>query len=245
MDVRDGKREYRWTMLAGWAGILGALGWIVGDIFIVGHVAAHEDFPLLFQDYAGQIDVGLAEVLVGVPRLYLIVGALAAIFTVPFYLIGCWHLWRGVRTARRGLALPAIILIAFGYATSPLPHAAFYFLGAVYQTIPLTDVSAHPQLLALAEEFRQVLSITYVPSVASSALGLILFSLAVASGRSAYPRWFALTANPLLVLVTVGVPDALGGTMGHALAGAGLNTLWLLVYAQSLVLLKGGAGSLK
>ncbi len=231
---------------AGWAGVLGALGWIVGDILIVGHVAARSDFPLLFQTYADRIDMGMAQRLVGVPRAWLIAGALLAVFTMPFYLVGSWHLWQGLRPAGRGWALPATVLIAIGYALSPLAHAAFYFVGAIYQTLPVSDAAAHPPLLALAAEFRRVLLMVYVPSVACSALGLLLFSLAVASGRSAYPRWFALTSNPVvLIALTAGVPHLLGGLVGNALAGAAFNTLWLLVYLQSVTLLgrKGHARS--
>ncbi len=158
---------------------------------------------------------------------------------MPLYLVGKWHLWLGLRSAGRAWVLPALILIAIGYALSPLAHAAFYFLGAVYQAIPMTDASAHPQLLALAAEFRYVLLLVYVSSVACSCLGLLWFSVVVASGHSAYPRWFSMTSNPLLlVMVTGGVPHALGGAIGDALAGAAFNMAWLLIYLQSLVLLR-------
>ncbi|MFT4198159.1 MAG: hypothetical protein QM601_09660 [Pseudoxanthomonas sp.] len=232
-------RERDWAWWAGWAGVLGALGWIVGDVLIVGHVAPRAQFPLLFHTYADRIDPDMAERLVGVPHARLIVGALFAVFTLPLYLIGTWHLWRGLRPAGRAWALPAIVPIFLGYAWSPLAHAAFYFVGAVYQTILATDASAHPQLLALAVEFRRVLMIVYVPAVACSALGLLAFSLAVASGRTAYPRWLALTSNPVLLgALTIGLPHLLPGPLGDALVAAAFNTLWLLVYLQSLLLLR-------
>jgi hypothetical protein len=230
--------RYDWTTLAGWSGVVGALGWIIGDILMVGRVADPDDFPMLFAAYGDQIDVRMAQWMVGVPRNELIGGALIAVFTMPLYLLGCWHLWQGLASSGQRLAWVAIVLIAVGYATSPLPHATFYFIGAAYQTILTSDAAAHAPLLALAAEFKRVLTLTYVPSVASSALGLIAFSWVVASGRSAYPRWFALTSSPLLAVLTIVVPEAIGGVVGTALAGAGFNTLWLLIYMQSLFLLR-------
>ena len=239
-------RERDWVWWAGWAGVLGALGWIAGDVLIVGHVVARSEFPLLFQAYAGRVDPEMAERLVGVPHARLIAGALVAAFTMPLYLVGNWHLWRGLCPAGRGWAMPAALLLFLGYAWSPLAHAAFYFVGAVYQTILVTDPAAHPALLALAAEFRHTLMLIYVPSVACTGLGLIIFSLAVASGRSAYPRWFALTCNPLLLgLLAIGGPQVLHGPLADALAGAGFNTMQLLLYLQSLYLLRrpGRAGA--
>lgn len=224
--------------LSGIAGILAALGWIVGDVLIVGDVADRVQYPLLFQTYAAQIDVDFAERLVGVSTARLIAGALFAVFTVPLYLVGCWHLWCGIRSVGRVWAVPTLTLIFIGYALSPLPHAAFYFVGAVYQTIVATDPAAHPQLLSLVAEFHQVLLITYVPAVAGQMVGMLAFSLAIATGRSAYPRWFALTSNPLLLgLVVIGGPALLGGPVGDALGTAAFNLAWLLLYGQSLVLL--------
>ena len=223
--------------LSGFAGLLGALGWIVGDILIVGHIANPADYPLLTA-YANQLDAELALRLVGVPTSQLMAGALFAVFTMPLYLIGAWHLWQGILGAGRFWSTPAALLMFIGYALSPLPHAAFYFLGATYQSILNTPVAAHPQLLAQAAEFRQALNITFMPAVACQMLGLLWFSAAVATGRSAYPRWFAVAANPLVLgLLTIGVPHLMTGTIAVWLGSAGFNTTWLLVYGFSLCLL--------
>jgi hypothetical protein len=231
-------QDQRLLFWAGVAGIVGALGWLIGDILIVGHVADRAAYPLLFQTYADRIEPGFAERLVGVSHERLIAGALLAVFTIPFYLIGGWHLWRGIRPAGRAWALPSAALIFVGYALAPLAHAAFYFVGAVYQTLLITESSAHPQLLALADEFHRVLMIVYVPAVACQILGMLTFSFAVATGRSTYPRWFALTSNPLLLgVLTVGGSYWLGGWLGDALGSAAFNVTWLLVYLQSLYLI--------
>ncbi|MBY8973423.1 hypothetical protein J1G33_23835 [Pseudomonas sp. P867] len=235
--------EQKLLFWAGVAGALAAVGWIIGDILIVGHLVDHGAYPMLFITYADHIDVSLAEHLVGVSRERLIAGALIAVFTMPLYLFGGWHLWRGIRSVGSAWALPAALFIFIGYAFSPFAHAAFYFVGAIYQTLLITEPSVHPVLLELADEFRHVLMIVWAPAVACQLLGMLVFSLAIATGQSKYPYWFALSSNPLLLgVLTIGGPALFDGTIGSALGGAAFNTTWLLVYLQSLFLLRERRG---
>ncbi|MFT4047732.1 MAG: hypothetical protein QM661_13710 [Solimonas sp.] len=233
--TRNAAHERRLLFGAGIAGVLGALGWTIGDVLIFGHLADRAAYPLLFQTHADRIDAGLAEHLVGVSHARLIAGALFAVFSIPFYLIGLRHLWQGIRGAGRTWTWPTMTLLFLGFAWSPLPHAAFCFVGATYQAVLASDPAAHGALLDLAAEFRHVLLLTYVPAVACQLAGMLAFSLAVTTGRTVYPRGFALTANPVtLLLVTAGIPHLIGGAAGAALGSAAFNTAWLLVYLQSL-----------
>lgn len=223
--------------LAGLAGVLAAVAWIVGDVLLVGHVANAADYPWLAA-HADRVDADMVLRLLGVPVAQLAAGALCAVFSVPLYLCGCWHLWRGLRGSGRAWSLPAIVLVFVGYALSPLPHAAFYFAGATWQAVAAADPAGQLQLLALADGFHRLLAWTWYPAVACQLLGLLWFSAAVARGGGSYPRWFALTSNPLVLgLLAIGGPLLLGGRAGDALGAAAFNVIWLLVYLQSLALL--------
>lgn len=227
-----------WIRLSGIAGIVAALAWIAGDVLLVGHLANAADYPQLLIAHTGRVEPDFVLRVVGVPRGWLIAGALCAVFSVPLYLAACWQLWCGVRSAGRAWALPAVALIFCGYALSPLPHAAFYFVGAIYQTMTTADPATHDMLLALADEFHHVLEITWYVAVGALALGLLWLSAAVATGRSAYPRWFALSGNPLVLgLLVATATMLLRGALGTAIGAAALNIIWLLVYLQSTVLL--------
>lgn len=223
--------------LAGLAGVLAAVAWIVGDMLLVGHLANAADYPWLAA-HAEQVDARMALHLLGVPVSQLAAGALWAVFSMPLYLCGGWHLWRGLRGSGRLWSMPAVALIFLGYALSPLPHAAFYFVGATWQAVAAADPAAQQQLLTLAAGFHRVLEWTWYPAVACQLLGLLWFSAAVARGGGSYPRWFALTANPVVLgLLAIGGPLLLGGSASHALGAAAFNVIWLLVYLQSLALL--------
>lgn len=222
----------RW---AGLSGLLGALAWIAGDILLVGREVDPARYPLLFSTHAGRVEAELARHLLGAPASTLMAGALCGSFGVPLYLFGTYHLWRQLRPAGPVLAAACALPVFVGFAWSPLPHAAFYFLGAVYQSALVAPAAAHEALLALGESFHRVLVWTFYPSVLASAIGLLGFSLAIAAGRTGCPRWMALTTNPILLflailLVTHLLPD----TPSHGLHAATLNVVWLLVFAQSL-----------
>lgn len=237
-----GARPGRWSGAAGMAGALAALCWIAGDVLLVGHVADRTEFPLLFQAYAGRIDADIAERVVGVSTGRLIAGALCGVFSVWLYLIGSWHLWCGMRACGRAWKVPAIALIFVGYALSPLPHAAFYFVGAAYQALLDAPPQAHAALLALADEFHRVLLVTWMPAVLSQMLGMLLLSLAIAGGRSAWPRWMAITTNPLVLGAPIACIHLLLPMQPFpALAAASFNLMWLAVYVQSLALLRSRA----
>lgn len=224
--------------LAGLAGVLAAVAWIVGDVLLVGHVANAADYPWLAA-HADRVDADMVLRLLGVPVAQLAAGALCAVFSVPLYLCGCWHLWRGLRGSGRAWSLPAIALVFVGYALSPLPHAAFYYLGAVYQSLLTADASAHPALLALADAFHRVLLVTWLPAVLCQMLGMLWLSLAIASGRSAWPRWMAITANPIVLGMPIAVmPHLFPVQPWLALGAASFNVMWLAVYLQCLCLFR-------
>ena len=231
MSGNDDRRAW-W---AGLSGVLGALAWITGDILIIGREVDPGDYPLLFSTHADRIQADFAVHLLGAPTSQLIAGALCATFAVPLYLFGTRHLWWGLRPAGRGWAVPATALLFVGFAWSPLPHAAFYFLGATYQAVLAAPPQGHDALLALADEFHRVLLWTWYPAVLCSAVGFVWCSLAIATGRTRYPRWMALTCNPVvLALALFALHRMLPETPSHWLGSASLNIVCLLVFAQAL-----------
>lgn len=231
----------RLVRLSGLAGILGALLWTLGDALIIGANAGVADYPLLLDTYAERIGFdGLAMMLPSSePRLA--AGALVANVGIVFYLAGCWHLLQGMRPARGWLAWAAFALLVAGNAWSPLGHAGFYYVGMVYKTLLETPVEAHAALLELGNHFDHVLMIAWLLAVVTLGVALLLLGLRIALGGTAWPRWFALVANPLsLVGIGLLVPLVLPEPLSTWLGGAAFNVGWLAVYALSTALLWRG-----
>jgi len=233
--------HWRLVRLAGVAGIIGAICWTIGDAALVGEHARPEQYPLLLKDYVGRIDfVGLRAMLpASEPRLAF--GALIGHLSIPLYLVGSWHLFAAVRPAGSWTAWPIFALMICSSAWSPLGHAAFYFVGMIYKTILLVPETSHAALLDLGNRFHLVLLIAWVSAVASFALALLLLGLAIARGRTAYPRWAGLVLNPISFMgIGIGVPWLTPEPLHTWLDGAAFNIGWLAVYGLSTFLLWHG-----
>jgi hypothetical protein len=233
-----GENHRRKLRLAGIAGIIGAICWTLGDMAIVGENARPQDYPLLLIRYADRIDFGGLFAMLPASEPRLAFGALIADLAIPLYLIGSWHLFQAARPAGSLAAWAIFALLVCGNAYSPLGHAAFYFVGMLYKTIPAVPEAAHPALLDLGNRLHRVLLIAWVAAVGCLALALLLLGLVIAFGRTLYPRWAALVLNPVsLVLVGMAVPYLTPEPVRTWLGGAGFNIGWLVAYSLSTAVL--------
>lgn len=224
--------------LAGLAGILGAICWIIGDALIVGGNATPADYPLLMKDYADRIAFGALAETLSSSETRLAAGALIANIAIPLYLAGSWHFYRGVKPAGKFTAGLVFALLVCGNAWSPLGHAAFYFIAMVYKTVMVVPETAHGALLELGDRFHRVLMIAWLLPIVTLALGLVALAVAIVRGRTLYPRWAAAVLNPVtLMAIGIALPYLLPEPMRTWLHGAGINIGWLLAYALSTALL--------
>jgi hypothetical protein len=224
--------------LSGMAGILGAILWTLGDALIIGAQAAGGELSPALSSHAGQIHLDIAVMMLSSSEPRLAAGALVADVGIVFYLAGCWHLLQGLLPAGRLWAWPCFALLVCGNAWSPLGHAGFYYLGMVYKTLAQAPADAQAALLELSDQFHRVLTIAWLLAVVTLGLALLLLGAVIARGRSAWPRWFALVANPLsLVVIGTVIARVLPEPSHTWLLGAGFNLGWLVVYALSTALL--------
>jgi hypothetical protein len=240
MTEQDGLRL---TRLTGIAGIVGAVLWTLGDALIIGAKTSEGDYPQVLTRYADRIAFDAVPMMLPSSEARLAAGALVADFGIVFYLAACWHLLQGLRPAGGWWAWPVFALFVCGNAWSPLGHAGFYYVGMVYKTILETPVEAHAALLNLGEHFYDVLIVAWLLPIVTIGIALLLLAVAIALGRTAWPRWFALVANPLsLVGMGMLVAQLAPEPMQTWLGGAAFNVGFLIVYTFSTTLLwRGGS----
>lgn len=244
----DVSADRQWMRLAGIAGVIGAIFWTLGDALIIGAKAQASDYLLVLSTYASRLETGMATMMLPSSEVRLAAGALVADVGIVFYLAGSWHLFRGVLPAGRIWAWPIFALLICGNAWSPLGHAGFYYVGMAYKTLLVTPPAAHPALLDLAAHFHHVLLIAWLLPIATLGLALLGLGLAllglgivIALGRTAWPRWFALVANPVsLVAIGMAIAFVSPEPVKTWLDGAAFNLGWLVVYALSTALLWNG-----
>jgi hypothetical protein len=233
-----GTASLRWLRLTGIAGVIGALLWTLGDVLIVGADAPATDYPLIFDTYADRVDTAKAAVMLPSSEVRLAAGALVANVGIVFYLAGSWHLFRGMLPAGRRWAWPVFVLLICGNAWAPLGHAGYYYLGMVYKTLLDTPPDAHEALLDLGAQFHRVLQIAFYLPIVTLGLALLGLGVGIALGRTAWPRWFALVANPVS-LVAIGTALAIIAPQPVEtwIGGAAFNLGLLVVYLTSTILL--------
>ncbi|MES9588914.1 DUF6796 family protein [Streptomyces sp. NPDC088190] len=229
--VTDDKAVGR-VRLAGIAGVLASIAWLAGDILLLGKpVASAGPHPVL-GDYDGMAGVSLAAMLPA-STARLAWGALLGVLTGPLYLLACWHLYQGLRPARRSLALPPFLLLISGFAIAPFVHGSFFYWGQAVKAIDASgDRSA--ALAALPGDMADVLFIAYAALMVCWALGSVWMAVCVLRGGAAFPRW-AWFVNPLICLPVGGLVAMLAP--GTALQGAQLSIGNLLLFTLSTVVL--------
>lgn len=231
----------RWLRLAGIAGVIGAILWTLGDALIIGAKAHAADYPLVLKTYADRIETDMAAMMLPSSESRLAAGALVADVGIVFYLAGSWHLFRGLLPAGRRWAWPVFALLVCGNAWSPLGHAGFYYVGMAYKALLTAPADARGALLDLAAQFHDLLRIAWLLPIVTLGLALLGLGVAIAMGRTAWPRWFALAANPVsLVAIGMGIAFVSPEPLATWLDGAAFNLGWLVVYSLSTILLWDG-----
>jgi len=238
-------QRLRLLRLCGIAGVIGALLWTLGDALIIGAKSSPDDYPLILKSYASRIQFdGVASMLPS-SEARLAAGALVADAGIFFYLAGCWHLLEGLRPVRGWWPWLAFALLVAGNAWSPLGHAGFYYVGMAYKTILVTPTAAHGELLDLGTHFYHVLLIAWLMPIVTLGLALLLLGIVIALGRTAWPRWFAILANPVsLVAMGMAIAFVLPEPAHTWLDGAAFNLGWLVVFGVSTMVLWNGGRTL-
>lgn len=225
----------RQVRLAGIAGVLASIAWLIGDILLLGKpVASPDDHPLL-AGYDGMAGVSLAAML-SASTTRLAWGALLGVLTGPLYLVACWHLHQGLQPARRLLSLPPFLLLAAGFALAPFAHGSFFCWGQAAKVIDASGARS-AALNALPGDLAGVLFLPYAVLLACWVLGSVWMAVCVLRSTTAFPRWMC-AVNPLIcipvgALVTTLVP----GSVGTAIQGAQLSIGNLLFFSLSTITL--------
>lgn len=215
--------------LAGIAGILTSVAWLVGDILLLGKpmVSPHQ-FPIL-DAYDGMARDSLAAMLPA-STTRLAWGALLGVLTGPLYLYACRHFRHALLPQPRRLALPPFLLLTAGYALAPFAHGSFFYWGQAAKAVHESGADA-AALTTLPGDLATVLFIPYAVLLVLWGAGSVWMAVLVLRGGTALPRWMCI-ANPLVcTLIGTLVTKLWPGAVGTALQGAALSVANLLLFS--------------
>lgn len=170
----------------------------------------------------------------GLPQRQVTVGYYLGVLTIPFYVVGGWHLSLAIRTA--GAWASRWVLVAIGYTAClcTVWHASFAFTRSILRAE--LAAGAGPASEAVLAFGTYALPLFRFGLGVAAAAFLLACGLA-AMGRTHYPRWAGAALPLLYLLVAVLLGPYVPVWAAVVLRAGGWNVGGAAVFALSTVLL--------
>jgi hypothetical protein len=220
--------------ITGLLALLGALLYAIGDVLLLASKASLDQYPKL-KPFAKLLSD--AEKMVVLPPNRMIWGALLGVFATPLVLAGFWQVYQGLNGANQMLTFLTGILFAIASVIGAFVHGTFYYMGEYIQALNKVEDASQPVIAGMIERHRKVLIITYAPVIILILIASILFSILVASGRTAFPVWIAAINPVTMTLAWLMVKRILPQFVRDWTEGAGFNIAFLAFFACTTITL--------
>jgi hypothetical protein len=164
-------------------------------------------------------------------------GGLVGVFSTPLYLAGIWHIFEASKPGGTRWSLPPFLLLVTAFSIAPFVHGSFFYVAEILKTVGQVDQSAQPVLVALATSATLWLFVAYGVLAVTALVGFVWLTVAIARGKTLYPRWVAF-ANPLVCMLACSLLHrVLPQPLKLLLSGAGLSLGMLAYFALSTAVL--------
>lgn len=214
--------------ITGLLALLGALLYAIGDVLLLASKVSLDQYPKL-KPFAKLLSD--AEKMVVLPPNRMIWGALLGVFATPLVLAGIWQVYQGLDGANETLILITGLLFAIASVIGAFVHGTFYYMGEYIQALNKVDDSSQPVIADMIGRHRKVLIITYTPVIFFILIASILFSILVASGRTAFPVWMAAINPVTMTIAWLLIKRILPQFVRDWTEGAGFNIAFLVFFA--------------
>jgi hypothetical protein len=116
-------------------------------------------------------------------------GGLAGVFSTPLYLAGIWHIFEASKPGGTRWSFPPFLPLVTAFSIAPFVHGSFFYVAEILKTVGQVDQSAQPAVVALATRARLWLFIAYGVLAVPALIGFVWLTIAIARGKTLYPRW--------------------------------------------------------
>ena len=220
--------------LTGFLALFGALLYAIGDVLLLASKASLDQYPKL-QPFAKLLSD--AEKMVVLPPDRMIWGALLGVFATPLILAGYWQVYQGLNGANQSLTLLTVLLFAVASVIGAFVHGTFYYMGEYVQALNKVEDGSQAVIADMIARHRKVLIITYAPVLILILIASILFSVLVASGRTAFPVWMAAVNPVTMTFAWLVLKRLLPQFVRDWTEGAGFNIAYLAFFAFTTITL--------
>jgi len=223
--------------VTGLLALAGALLYAIGDVLLLAGKASPDDYPRLKPFTKLLSD---AEKMVVLPPNRMIWGALLGVFATPLVLAGFCQVYKGMNGANESLALATALLFAVASVIGAFVHGTFYYVGEYIQALNRVEDGSQSVIADMIARHRKVLIITYAPVLIIILVASILFSILVASGRTAFPVWMAAVNPVTMTIAWLLLKRILTQSVRDWTEGAGFNIAYMAFFACTTITLWNG-----
>jgi len=225
MNVQKTADSTNWVLYAGVVGLLASI--LVGAA----------EFSLHFtptMDYTGPA----YEFFLDTSSARLRFGHFTAIFCAPLYYIGYWHLFKRLAPAPMWARCTLLMLGIYSFALGSVWIGSRVYPAILIQARETAANPAAREQIARLLETAGFYNETILVGLRLGVLALsALFVWLVATGRTGYPRWFAV-ANPILVVIGCFALWAAVPSVGGYLMPIAMNVAHFVLFGGSLLLMR-------
>ena len=217
--------------------MLGAFLYAIGDVLLLASKVNFDDYPKL-KPFAKLLSD--PERMVVLPPNRMIWGALLGVFATPFVLAGFWQVYQGLNGAHESLTLITGLLFAVASVIGAFVHGTFYYMGEYIQALNKVEDGSQAVIVEMIARHRRVLILTYAPVMILIIIASILFSILVASGKTAFPVWMAAINPVTMTIAWLIIKRILPQFARDWIEGAGFNIAFLAFFACTTITLWNG-----
>lgn len=214
--------------ITGILALVGALLYAIGDVLLLASKISLDNYPRLKPFVKLLSD---AEKMVVLSPNRMIWGALIGVFATPLVLAGFWQVYQGLEGANQTLTLVTALLFAVAAVIGAFVHGTFYYMGEYVQALNKVEDGSQTVIAEMIARHRKVLIISYAPVLILILVASILFSILVASGRTAFPVWMAAVNPVTMTLAWLAIKRLLPQFVRDWTEGAGFNIAYLAFFA--------------
>ena len=223
--------------ITGLLALAGAFLYAIGDVLLLASKVSLDHYPKL-KPFSKLLSS--AERMVVLPPNRMIWGALIGVFATPLVLAGFWQIYQGLNGANETFTLVTGLLFAVASVIGAFVHGTFYYMGEYVQALNKVEDGSQAVIVEMIARHRKVLIITYAPLMILIIIASILFSILVASGKTAFPVWMAAVNPVTLTIAWLIAKHLLPQFVRDWTEGAGFNIAYLAFFACTTITLWNG-----
>lgn len=220
--------------ITGILAITGSILYAIGDVLLLASKARLDDYPKL-KPFAKLLSD--AEKMVVLPSNRMIWGALIGVFATPLILLGFWQVYQGLSGANAWAVLATAGLFGCASVIGAFVHGTFYYMGEYVQALNNVREDSQSVIASMIERHKKVLTITYAPLLIFIIIASIIFSVLVASGKTAFPIWMAAVNPFTMTIAWLLLKRILPQFVRDWTEGAGFNIAYFIFFVCTTITL--------